>query len=505
MSMHYSKSAVRASLLHFIFGKALNAIVNLVTIILLARWIPALDYGAYVALTAMQVSMLAFSSVGIEITAERFLPEFRTRHADSELLGFILSALVGRFATLLLMCMLCWGAAGHITTLVGLQAYSEAFRNWTFVVFCAGMLAMAVVMLEAMLHQRESQLCMTTYILARLGLLLAVHTFSQFSLESLIWIEMAASALAALIAMVILLRRFAGSDWRAGWKIVLAHRTRLRRFALFNYSAQITYQFFNADVMKLLVTRVLGVLEAGRYGFVYSLSDTVQRYLPAVLLLRMIKPVFVSRYVQTGDFSLLNRMGGIVLKLNLLMLMPVIAGVAVCGDQLLALVSGGRFGDTQYLLFGVLCLLLPYSHSQVLSLLASTLERNEMQFYAALASTIAFPCALLLLPRLGPYGAIVASITSGVIYNTFATIYLRSAGFDYRPDFRSIMIFVMAGLVLYLVASALRLIFGGWPGLIVSLAIGAVAYLLVVRLFGAFNPEERSMLNSVLPKKVFIF
>jgi hypothetical protein len=35
--------------------------------------------------------------------------------------------------------------------------------------------------------------------------------------------------------------------------------------------------------------------------------------------------------------------------------------------------------------------------------------------------------------------------------------------------------------------------------------LGGLAYLAVVRLLGAFQPEERAMLNSILPKKVFIF
>lgn len=505
MSGHYSKTAVRASLLHFIFGKALNAVVSLGTIVLMARWIAPADYGAYIAFAALQVTMLAASTLGIETTAERFLPELRIRHADRDLLGFVLSALVARVGTLLLMTVVCWLAAGPITALVGLQAHADAFRWWALVVLLAGMLAMASALQEAMLHQRQAQLCMTVYILARLLLLIGLHQFRPLDLATLVWIEMAANGVAALIAMFLLLRRFHGSDWRTGWQIVLQHRQRLQRFAFFNYSAQLIFQFFNAEVMKLLVTRSLGVLQAARYGFVYSLSDTVQRYLPAVLLLRMIKPVFVSRYTQSRDFGQLNQMARIILKLNLLLLAPIIALAAIYGGELLAMVSGGKYGDAHWVLFGVLCLLLPVSHQQVLSLLASTLERNAMQLYAGLASTVAFPCALVLLPRLGPYGAIAASAISGLIYNVFATSYLRRAGYDYRPDVRGAAVFLAGGLALCAVAALVRAFWPGWPGMLAAAALGGLAYLAVVRLLGAFQPEERAMLNSVLPKKVFVF
>jgi len=505
MSGHYSKSAVRASLLHFMFGKALNAVVSMATIVLLARWIAPADYGVYIAFMALQVSMLAASTLGIETTTERFLPELRTRHADHELLGFVLAALLSRIGTLLLMAVACWLAAGPITAAVGVPAQAAAFRVWALVVLLSGALAMAVALQEAMLHQRQAQRCMTVYTLGRLLLLLAAHQFGQLDLAVLVWIELAANGLAALIALTQVLRRFGGGTWRAGWAILQQHRARMQRFALFNYSAQVIFQFFNAEVMKLLVTRLLGVLQAARYGFVYSLADTVQRYLPAVLLLRMIKPVFVSRYTQTGDFVQLNRMARIILKLNLLLLAPAIAVAAAYGDDVLGLVSSGKYGDAHWLLVGVLCLLIPVSHQQVLSLLASTLERNAMQLYAGLASTIAFPCALLLLPRLGPYGAIASSAVSGLIYNVFATYYLRRAGYDYRPDARSAGVFLLAGLALYAVAALWRQWWPGWGGMLLAVPLGMIAYLLLVRWLGAFSGDERTMLNSVLPKKVFIF
>jgi O-antigen/teichoic acid export membrane protein len=505
MSGHYSKSAVRASLLHFMFGKALNAVVSLATIVLLARWIAPADYGVYIAFMALQVTMLAASTFGIETTTERFLPELRTRHADHELLGFVLAALLSRIGTLVLMAAVCWLAAAPITAAVGVPAQAAAFRIWALVVLLSGALAMAVALQEAMLHQRHAQQCMTVYTFGRLLLLLAAHQFGQLDLALLVWIELAANGVAALIALALVLRRFGGGTWRAGWAILQQHRVRMQRFALFNYSAQVIFQFFNAEVMKLLVTRLLGVLQAARYGFVYSLADTVQRYLPAVLLLRMIKPVFVSRYTQTGDFVQLNRMARIILKLNLLLLAPAIAVAAAYGDDLLSLVSGGKYGDAHWLLVGVLCLLIPVSHQQVLSLLASTLERNAMQLYAGLASTVAFPCALLLLPRLGPYGAIASSAVSGLIYNVFATYYLRRAGYDYRPDARGAGAFLLAGLVLYALAALLRQWWPGWGGMLLAVALGMIAYLLLVRLLGAFSSDERAMLNSVLPKKVFVF
>lgn len=505
MSSLYGKAAVRASLLHFFFGKALNAVVSLLTLVMLARWLAPADYGVYIALLAMQATLLAVSSLGVETTAERFLPELRMRHADSELLGFVAASMLIRLGSLLLLAIIVWFAAGSITALVGLGQYLAVFKSWLWVVVLTGLFSFGVVLLEAMLHQRHAQQCMSFYVLAKLMLLGLAYQYLTVQISTLVYIELIATALAALVSLWFLLYHFSASGLSRGWQIVRDNRQRMGRFAFYNYVAQLVFQFFNAEVMKILVTRLLGVLQSARYGFAYSLADTVQRYLPAVLLLRLIKPVFVSRYTKTGDFAQLNEMARIILKLNLLVLAPIIAFAAVFGGDLLSMLSKGKYPDAHWIFVSVLGLLILTSHQLVLSLLANTLEKNAMQLYAGLISTIAFPCALVLVPTLGALGAVAASAVGGVVYNTFATFYLRRAGFNYQPDLRGAGVFLVAGLVVYGLAWWLNSLLTGWVGLAAVLLVGSITYLAIVRMLSAFSHEERELLNSILPKRIFIF
>ncbi len=487
------------------FGKALNGAVSLLTLIMLARWMAPEDYGVYIAFLALQISLLAVSSMGIETTAERFLPELRTHHADSELLGFVMAAMAARLGTLLLLMLIIWFAAQPITALIRLEQYFDIFRIWIIVVGFTGMFSFAAALLEAMLHQRYAQRCMSIYVLIKFMLIGLTHQYLHLDIESLVRIELIATGIAALVGTWALVQHFPAGGLRNGWQMVLENRKRMKYFAIFNYTAQIVFQLFNAQIMKLLVTRLLGVLQAASYGFAYSLVETVQRYLPAVLLLRLIKPVFVNRYVKTRDFGLLNEMARIILKLNLLMLAPIIVFSAMFGSELLAILSNDKYSDAHWVLVGLLTLLIPASHQLVLSLLAGTLEKNAMQLYAGIASSVAFPCALLFIPEWGPMGAVMASAVSSIVYNLFATNYLRRAGFDYRPDIRGISIFVLAGIIVYGLALGLQSVLAGWIGIAVVLLLGSAIYLALVRVMSAFSHEERALLNSILPKRVFIF
>ncbi len=505
MSNHYTKAAVRTSLLHFIFGKAFNGIISLLTLIMLARWMAPDAYGVYIAFLALQISLLAVSSLGIETTAERFLPELRTHHADSELLGFVMAAMVARLGTLLVLVLIAWFAAQPITALIGLEQYSDIFRIWIVVIGLTGMFSFTVALLEAMLHQRHAQRCISIYVFIKFMLIGLANQHLHLDIEVLVHIELIATGMAALVSAWALVQHFPTNGIQNGWQMVLENRKRMKHFAIFNYTAQIVFQLFNAQIMKLLVTKLLGVLQAASYGFAYSLTETVQRYLPAVLLLRLIKPVFVNRYVKTRDFRLLNEMARIILKLNLLILAPIIVFSAMFGSDLLAILSNDKYGDAHWILVGLLALLVPASHQLVLSLLAGTLEKNAMQLYAGIASCVAFPCALLFIPEWGPMGAMMASAVSSVVYNIFATIYLRRAGFDYRPDVRGVGVFVLAGIALYGLSLGLQIVLSGWAGITTVLLLGSATYLILVRVMSAFTHEERALLNSILPKRVFIF
>jgi O-antigen/teichoic acid export membrane protein len=501
---HYGKAAIRASLLHFLFGKAFNAIVSVITLVGLARWLSTADYGSYVALVAMQATLLAVSNLGVETTAERFLPEFRTRYADEKLLGFVMASLVTRLLTLLLLAGIGMLSAGLLSSWVGLPALSEVLRFWMFAVVCYGALSFGCVLLEAMLKQKQAQACMSVYLGSKLAMIVGLQLGWHFDLPLLVACEVVAGFGSAALALTLLTRQFHHAGMGAGWRLVLENRDRLRRFAVFNYAAQCVFQLFSADVLKLLVTRLIGVAGSASYGFAANLADMVQRYLPATLLQRLIKPVFVSRYVRSGDFEELNQMGRLILKLNLLILIPAIALSIAYGAELLDVLTQGRFADGHWLLVGVLCLLIPSSHQAVLSMLAGTLERNAMQLYAGLVATVGLPVALVLIPSWGALGAIAAAATSALVYNSVAIWYLRRSGLAYAPDWRAVLVFLGLGAVLSLALLGTKAL------LVDSLPRGAgvmallFSYLMLVRALTVFRPAERATLNALLPRPVFI-
>jgi O-antigen/teichoic acid export membrane protein len=236
-----------------------------------------------------------------------------------------------------------------------------------------------------------------------------------------------------------------------------------------------------------------------------SMSELVQRYLPATLLMRMIRPVFVSRYVERRDFGQLNAFANLVLKLNVLVLAPLLGFVAVCGNEASAIVSAGRYMDVGWILFGVVLLLFPTSHQIVVSILANTLEENDIQIKSALVGLSGVLVAWMLIPSYGAYGALTASIASAVSYNATSALLLRRRGYAYRVDSKGLARLFGAAAAGAIPAWALARGVDGLFGLIVAGAALLVVYVAVASRYRAFSADERDMINRLLPKPVFFF
>ncbi len=505
MIQHYERASIRSALIHFLFGKALNALVSVITLIGLARWLSTEDYGSYITLIALQATLLAVSNLGVETTAERFLPEFRTRYADEQLLGFVFASLSVRLLTLSLVAGIGVIVADQLVSWVGLTRLDDVMRIWLFAIVGYGTLNFACVLLEAMLKQKHAQVCMSSYLAIKLVLIVILQLNGNLQLATLVICEVVAGVGSAVFSVLLLSRQFHRAGMRSGWQLVLNNQRRLVRFAGFNYFAQCVFQLFSADMLKMLVVRMAGVASAASYGFAANLADMVQRYLPATLLQRLIKPVFVSRYVRSGNFDELNQMARVILKLNLLILIPAIAVAITYGSELLDVITKGKYVDGHWLFVGALALLIPSSHQAILGLLASTLERNGMQFYAGLISAIGFPVALMLIPSFGPMGAVAAAAISALVYNTAASIYIRREGFEYRPDWRSLGVFVLAGGLLVVCMMLSKALVDGGIFRLAVLALLCAGYLVLVRRLSAFSDAERSMLNAILPRPIFVF
>ena len=116
--MHYNLDALRRSLGHFLVGKSVSALSSLLLLVLLARWLSTEDYAVYVSLQALVVIVTYLTSLGINQSLLRYIPELRVANNNLPMYGMVSHAMVGRALTIRPRLPASLGGAGTSGQLV---------------------------------------------------------------------------------------------------------------------------------------------------------------------------------------------------------------------------------------------------------------------------------------------------------------------------------------------------------------------------------------------------
>lgn len=370
-----------------------------------------------------------------------------------------------------------------------------------------GLLSTCSAIHEALLNQGTAQLAQGLYSSVKLVLLLALplSVLSGDGLYRVMVCEVAATALALLLVLAALwreARQVPRTTQLAPSRLPSGIKGRMWRFGLKNYGAQLLMLLYGADAMRLVASSQAGLAQAGRFGAVHSLFEYIQRYLPAFMLVRLIRPVFVSRYTASRDFQALNTMASMVLKLNLMVIAPLLVFLVGAGDLVLGVMSKGRYPDAGWLLVAYAALLVPVSNQWVVSVIASTTEQNDTQLKAAALAVPGIFIGAALIPQLGVGALVAGAWCSALVYNVAAMLILRRAGFPIRVDWRALGLCVafigIGGLVVRVLIQVTPF---GPAGHVAASALVALACMGGLHLCRLFTAEQMQLLKSILQRR----
>ena len=505
--MHYSKANFQLALRRFLLGRAATGVLGLVFFVLVLRQLLPEEFGAYTAILAIQAGVAVLATLGIEATLERFLPELRTMGNAAGTSQLILLGIAVRAVVLLLLVIAGLATMGWWVPLLSLQAYAGMLPLALAWLVMFGLMNTAGAIHEALLNQGTAQLTQALYTLLKIVLFVVLsHSWpAADGLTKVIVCESAATLAGLLVSVARLqLGSLRGvlrprQVWR---ELPESFRARMLAFGAKNYGAQLIMLSYGPDALRLVASSQAGLAQAGRFGAVHSLYEYIQRYLPAFMLLRLIRPVFVSRYTANRDFAALNAMGAIVLKINLAVLTPLIVFLVAAGDTVLGVLSKGRYADAGWLLVAYVALLVPMSNQWVVSIIANTTEQNDTQVKAAVVALPGIAIGAGLVPSYGIAALVGGAWVSYLLYNAAAVGWLRRAGFPYRPDWRALLLCGAAGGVIAAATFAARAVLPSFA--LQDLALGGAAAGLVLAVFalgGLFTPAERQMLTGMLKRR----
>lgn len=503
----YSGAALKRSAWHFLTGKAASAVLTFVILLWLVRLLPVAEYGAYVTLVATLELALAVSTLGLPWMAARYLPEFRLHAPGAVLIRYAtrIMALLG--GILVVMALLLLVNLEWLLASLDMQAYAEVGRFYVLVLVVEGIgRHLRQNALGPLLMQGIAQVSLVLRNLTMLLLLGAMVLAGPVGLRDVVMAELAAAAIAGIVALGGFVRRLGqlrGLSGETGW--TEPSWRDMWRTARHMYFAQLITLTYSPQVFLLLLHRHLGVDAAAIFGFLRNLYEQISRYLPATLLSSLIRPKLVASYVGQGGIVELTRNANLAGKLSLFVLMPLVVFVGMTGEDVVNLLTGGKFPDTGFYLAGLLLALIPFSQRQIVETVAVSTGHSRLCTFAAALGVFMLPLTYaLLLSGLGLWAPIIGLGMGNLIFNAVILVGMGRVS-SYRADMPGFIKLMFASCTTYLIVLFMPVLGGNWVGLVGAAALVLLIYLVVAYFIKPFAQSERDRLNRLATRGLFVW
>lgn len=509
----YLTANLQRSAWHFLTGRLASAVLTFFILLWVVRLLPLAEYGLYITLVAGMELMIGISGLGLPWISARYLPEYRLHAPGSCTQKLVSTLLIGMIVSLTVFTGFLGIALSHyLPYWPNLDAYREAVMLYLFVLLLEGFGRLVIVsLLEPLMQQRIVRSSMIFRQLTFIVLLFLLTSSDSGQLINVIHAELVASILGAAMGLGGLWRHlssFTAYPGKPDWcNLKIQEMFRVGYQMYFSYLITMLY---GAQIFQLIILHVLGLEAAAAFGFLRTLQDKIARFLPASLLISLIRPKLVAGYINGGGIDELRKNTNLAGKFSIFVLMPMVAIVASNGDLLVPLLSGGKFIGSGGLLLGFILVLIPFSQRQLVESIAVITGHASLCTHAAAIGLITLPLMWFMLQaELELWAGIIAMGLGHLLFHIIVNVGVFGAN-NYRPDWVGFLKLLISSIVacgVSMLPGFLGIGTGASPWLLIALQciLALIVYLTVAWWVKPFSSSERNRINILLKHQVFIW
>ncbi|GAA5169786.1 polysaccharide pyruvyl transferase family protein [Viridibacterium curvum] len=481
MSSRYGSARLRRGLLHFGLGKLVSAGAGFFAMVLVVRALSVADFADYSVLVALVEVFTALAGLGISHGLLRYVPELYVKNYRIALREVVLGGLFLRTVILAAAVLLAWWLSGWSAPLIGLDNAVLAFEVYLLVVLFRVTAHALSQVLESTLHQSIVQLAFSLSALVRLVGMVWLLQGEQVGLLDVIRLEALSDFLAMMVLLVGTLKVvFEHTEEQpavladdAGW--VRRHLRSVLRFCASGYAQHLAGLPFGGNTNRLVGSHLLDVKPMASFGFAQSLYEYIKRYLPAQLLVGLIRPVVVARYAASGDFAQVARLCDRIVQANLLLQGFIFVALGTAGRELLEAVSAGKYGvEARWTLLALMIVLTLETNRLILEVLAQTVERYALLIPSNLFLSASILPGMALVPLMGAKAMPLCNALALFAANAWVRRRLAAEGYRYETDWRGL---TSGGMLIAVCAGAGFLVHQLGLHWLASIALSTSAYM----------------------------
>lgn len=449
--------------------------------ILVVHGLSVSDFADYSVLVGLVEVFTGVSGLGLQHVILRYVPELYAHYQQFALRQLVYTAFVLRAGLLVILLSIAWALAPTLAGWIHMGDAIPAFTAFLVVVGFRSLNQFLSMILESMLHQGISQASFSMLAIGRCLGMLWLGDMHAINLLNVIWIECACEVLATIIMLVGILkivqadveRRVAdrGDDAQHQW--ISRNRGVLARFAGWAYLQHLATLPFGATTNRLVGGAMFGSMTMASFGFALSIYDYAKRYLPTQLLIGLIRPVVVARYTTTGNFSRAAELCEQAMQFNLVLLAGMLSALLVSGDELLGLISHGKYMENSVILLAVLLIVLVLETQRtVLDVLTQMVNHYEILVPTNLFLSLSVVGGIFGYYLMGAIAFPLANLAALAIAIWWTDRTLAGMGFVYKHDWNGAGWSLVSLIVSAIAGKLCRYAGGDWiSALVVTLAV----------------------------------
>jgi len=501
---------VKRSLLQFILGRFISLVIGFGFFILLAKALKIEDFGFYIILVATLEIVGLMSNFGSFFISQRYIPELMQTNDFFNLKKLISFLLVFRLFTLLISGIVLYFLAEILLNYIAYLTYLWVLQIYLLVIIIENFIRYLEMIFDSLLLQGYTQISVLFRNSIRFFAVLYLYfltTDNSIFLNQIVVIELLSGILGAFLTIFLLfkfLRQLPDSEknFKSGLDF-----TRYFAFARPGYYAQLISLSYSVHILKLLVIKFFGATETALFGFTSTFIAMLARYMPSVLLVGMIRPLFITAYNEKDQFKKLHHLTNITIKINLLAVLPIIIYFAVFGEEVVRMLVGDKFSNSGVYLFLFSIVMLLQIYHVMLSQLNMAHEGGKNLLSASFYSMFGVLVGLMFFPLLMQYSIVLGLILSEVIFCSVLLKKLLKDKVVNLPEFKSMFVFLGVSLLSFVSVGLIHLFYAGDSlGYLIGMLLFLLStFYLALYIYKPFTTYERDLINKVLPLPYFCF
>jgi O-antigen/teichoic acid export membrane protein len=197
-------------------------------------------------------------------------------------------------------------------------------------------------------------------------------------------------------------------------------------------------------------------------------------------------------------------MFNLLVKIGAFCVFPLAAGMFVLGDKMITIVFKPEYIAAKPILWIIMIFTAVNVFAQPTGLVLKALEKVQIILFSRVFAIYNLIVELLVIQWFGVIGVVLVTCSAIFMVNVFEYHFAKKYAGLY-VDWHGLMAISINATVMAICLWPVRNVPTGFLSLILVVSVGLVVYLLCSRLNRAFNHQERSWINRVMPRPAFIF